>query len=124
MAVDVRGCEIKAEIKLEGVQFETDSDRLLPGAARIIEDAAGTLAKNPNLTVEVAGHTDDRGAAAYNEGLSERRARTVHDYLVNLGIDEARLSWRGYGESSPVADNATPEGRQENRRVVLRILSR
>ena len=65
-----------------------------------------------------------KGAAAYNEGLSERRAKTVHDYLIDLGIAEDRLTWRGYGESSPIADNETAEGRQQNRRVVLRILSR
>ncbi|MDH3621865.1 MAG: OmpA family protein, partial [Gammaproteobacteria bacterium] len=123
-AVDIRGCEITDEIQLQGVEFETNSDRLRPNAARIIEDAARTLDKNRTLVVEVAGHTDDRGDAAYNRGLSERRAKTVRDYLINTGIAEDRLTWRGYGEEQPIADNTTVEGREKNRRVVLRILRR
>ncbi|MFW2404860.1 MAG: OmpA family protein [Gammaproteobacteria bacterium] len=120
--VDVRGCEIKAEIKLPGVQFETDSDVLKTGAALIIEEAAQTLNKHPDLVVEVAGHTDNQGDAAYNQGLSERRAQTVLDFLVSNGVSADRLSWRGYGEAQPIADNNTPEGREQNRRVVLRVL--
>jgi len=121
--VDLRGCEIKDEIRLPGVNFETNSDRLLPGAEQVLRDAATTLARNPDLVVEVAGHTDDRGAADYNQGLSERRAKTVHDYLVNNGADAANLSVRGYGEVSPIATNDTAAGRAENRRVVLRLLN-
>ena len=122
--VDVKGCEIKEEIRLEGVNFETNSDRLLPGAERILNDAAATLAKNPTIRVEVAGHTDSDGSAAYNEGLSARRAQTVHDYLANRGIDVSRMSVRGYGESEPIADNSTAAGKAQNRRVVLRITAR
>ena len=122
--VDTRGCEIPDEIQLQGVQFETNSDRLHPNAALIIEDAARTLDKNRTLVVEVAGFTDDPGDAAYNRGLSERRAKTVRDYLIDMGIAEDRLTWRGYGEEQPIADNSTAEGREKNRRVVLRILER
>ena len=122
--VDIKGCEIKAEIKLPGVTFETNSDRLLPGAERVLNDAAATLQKNPTITVEVAGHTDSDGAADYNEGLSARRAQTVHDYLVNAGVDEDRMSVRGYGEAQPIADNTTAAGKAANRRVVLRVLER
>jgi OOP family OmpA-OmpF porin len=124
VTVDPRGCEVGAEIRLQGVKFETNSDVLLTNAAILIEDAARTLVKNPSLRVEVAGYTDDRGDAAYNQGLSERRAKTVRDYLVTIGVDEDRLTWRGYGENDPIADNATPEGREQNRRVVLRIIDR
>lgn len=122
--VDVRGCEITDVIRLPGVNFETNSDRLRPGAENVLDDAAETLKRNPELEVEVAGHTDSQGAAAYNQGLSERRARTVMDYLIGRGVDEDMLSFRGYGESQPVADNATAAGRAENRRVELRILDR
>ena len=83
---------------------------------------AATLYKNPDVRVEVAGHTDDQGSAGYNQGLSERRAKTVRDYLIKLGIAEERLTWRGYGEAEPIADNSTGDGREQNRRVVLRIL--
>ncbi len=122
--VDVRGCEITDVIRLPGVNFETNSDRLRPGAEDVLDEAAETLKRNPQLEVEVAGHTDSQGAAAYNQGLSERRARTVMDYLVGRGVDEDTLSFRGYGESRPIADNATAAGRAENRRVELRILDR
>ncbi len=122
--VDVRGCEIREEIVLRGVNFESNSDRLLPGAERILNEAAASLNKYPSIRVEVGGHTDSDGAAAYNESLSERRASTVRDYLEGRGVDRGRMTVRGYGEAQPIADNATAEGKAENRRVVLRILSR
>lgn len=120
--VDVNGCEIRDVIKLPGVNFETNSDRLLPGADGVLRDAAATLRKYPDLVVEVAGHTDSAGSADYNQGLSERRAYTVRDYLINAGASAANLSAKGYGEAAPVADNATADGRAKNRRVELRIL--
>ena len=122
--VDVRGCEIADEIRLPEVKFETNSDRLRPGSEKVLGDAASTLIRNPKLHVEVAGHTDSRGDADHNLGLSERRAKTVRDYLINQGVDEGRLSWRGYGETQPIGDNDTAEGRETNRRVVLRVLRR
>lgn len=122
--VDIRGCEIKEEIKLQGVNFESNSDRLLPGATRVLDEAVATLKKNPTIKFEVAGHTDSDGAAEYNEGLSARRATTVRDYLAANGIAEDRMTVRGYGESQPIADNATSAGKAENRRVVLRITER
>ncbi len=120
--VDIRGCEIKEVIRLPGVNFETNSDRLVPGAEQVLNDAAATLRKNPDLVVEVAGHTDSDGAAEYNESLSARRAREVRNYLVNAGANEANLSVRGYGEAEPIADNSTREGKAANRRVELRII--
>ena len=122
--VDIKGCEIKDEIRLPGVNFESNSDRLLPGATNVLDDAVATLKKNPTITVEVAGHTDSDGAAEYNEGLSARRATTVRDYLASNDISVNRMTVRGYGESQPIADNGTREGKAQNRRVVLRIIER
>ncbi|MGA8203225.1 MAG: OmpA family protein [Woeseiaceae bacterium] len=122
--VDVKGCEIKEAIQLQGVNFETNSDRLLPGAEQILDDAAASLVRNPTIHVEVAGHTDSQGAADYNEGLSERRAITVRDYLVSHGVSADRMTVKGYGEAEPIADNSTAAGRAQNRRVVLRITQR
>ena len=121
--VDARGCEIGSTVELRGVNFASSSDRLLTGAEQVLDDAIEWLKKNPHLVVEVAGHTDSDGAARANLGLSERRAYTVRDYLITGGISEARLTARGYGESEPVADNVTTEGKAENRRVELRILN-
>jgi OOP family OmpA-OmpF porin len=121
--VDARGCEIGSTVELRGVNFASSSDRLLTGAEQVLDDAIDWLKKNPHLVVEVAGHTDSDGAAAANLGLSERRAYTVRDYLINGGVSESSLTARGYGESEPVADNSTTEGKAENRRVELRILN-
>jgi outer membrane protein OmpA-like peptidoglycan-associated protein len=107
-----------------GGQFETYSDVLRSGALIVIEEAAQSLRNNPTLVVEVAGHTDDRGDSEYNRGLSEYRAETVRDFLVSLVVNADNLRWRGYGEMEPIADNTTPEGRQQNRRVVLNIIRR
>lgn len=124
LQVDISGCEIKGEIRLPGVNFETNSDRLLSGATYVLADAAATLKKNPTIVVEVAGHTDSDGSADYNAGLSSRRAATVRDYLAANGVADNRMSVRGYGESQPIADNTTAAGKAQNRRVVLRILQR
>ena len=122
--VDVKGCEIKEEIALQGVNFESNSDRLLPGAESVLNDAAATLRKNPSIKVEVSGHTDSDGAADFNENLSARRATTVHDYLADHGVSVDRMTVRGYGEAEPIADNSTAAGKAQNRRVVLRIVER
>jgi OmpA-OmpF porin, OOP family len=109
-------------ITLEGIEFGFDSDRITRDERGALDSAAETLRRNPGLRVEIAGHTDSVGAAAYNQALSERRARAVLEYLVAAGIDRDRLTARGYGEAEPVADNATDAGRARNRRVELRVL--
>ena len=76
----------------------------------------------PTLVIEISGHTDNRGAAAYNQNLSQNRAKAVVDYFVQQGIPAARLKYAGYGLTQPIADNATDEGRATNRRVEFKIL--
>jgi len=122
--VDRKGCEIKGDYTLKGVNFESNSDRLLPSATSVLDQVVETLTKYPQITFEIQGHTDSDGAAEYNESLSSRRATTVRDYLATNGIAENRMSVRGYGESQPIADNTTPAGKAQNRRVVLRVLER
>ena len=109
-------------ISLPGVNFQSGSDLLLAGAENLIQDIAATLKANDYLQIEVAGHTDSQGSEISNQGLSDRRAKTVYDYLVMYGVNEDRLSFRGYGESQPIADNATADGRATNRRVELRVI--
>ena len=122
--IDVHGCEIKDVITLPGVNFETGIDRLLPGAEYLLRDAAATLNKYPELHIEVAGYTDNVGNDDLNLGLSLRRAKTVRDFLIRYGVAANRLVFRGYGESQPIADNATAAGRAMNRRVELRLVNR
>jgi len=122
--VDVNGCEIKETIKLPGVQFELNSARLVAQSTRVLDDAAKTLTIHEDIVVEVAGYTDSTGAESYNQTLSSKRAAAVAKYLSDKGVSAERLKSKGYGESNPVADNSTKEGRKANRRVELKILSR
>jgi len=121
--VDNQGCSLLKTIVLKGVHFDFNTARLRADASAILDDAVANLKRYPALKVEVAGHTDSNGADAYNQRLSENRAKAVMDYFVGKGVDAARLSAKGYGESEPVADNATADGRAQNRRVELRILN-
>jgi OOP family OmpA-OmpF porin len=78
------------------------------------------LKRHQDLEVEIAGHTDSTGSESYNQALSQRRADSVREALIAGGIDAARLSAKGYGESEPIADNDTEEGRAKTRRVEMR----
>ena len=103
-----------------GIEFDTGSDRIRSTSRAALDEIGEMLQAHPNLSLVVEGHTDDQGAEASNLDLSERRAASVRAYLIeNYGVDAGRLEARGFGESRPVADNDTPEGRQSNRRVEL-----
>ena len=106
-------------LTLENVNFDYDKSTLRPDAAATLDEAAATLKEWGNVQVEVAGHTDSKGSDAYNMHLSTHRANAVRDYLIGKGIEASRLTAKGYGESQPVADNSTEEGRFKNRRVEL-----
>jgi OOP family OmpA-OmpF porin len=120
--VDAVGCSFKDEIKLPGVVFETNSAELKPESIPVLQGAVATLKRYPELGIEVAGHTDSRGSDAFNLDLSNRRAATVLKFLMDGGVPN-KVTSRGYGERQPVASNNTDEGRQQNRRVVLRVLN-
>jgi OOP family OmpA-OmpF porin len=121
--VDSRGCEIQAVTALEGVEFGSDSSELTAPSKISLDATAAELARHPDMRVEIAGHTSSTGPAEYNQMLSERRAQSVADYLISKGLDADRFTVKGYGESEPIADNATREGRARNRRVEMRILN-
>ena len=109
-------------VVLKGVNFCNDCDHLSPEAKAILDaDAMAIIKHHPNATFEVAGHTDANASEAYNLDLSQRRAGNVRSYLVQQGVNAGSMSAVGYGESQPVADNATAAGRAQNRRVELRI---
>jgi OOP family OmpA-OmpF porin len=130
--VDARGCppppppapafipEPKKELVLEKVYFETNSAKLKPESAGTLDKVAASLKDFPDLKIQVTGHTDSTGSHAYNMKLSDARAKAVMDYLVSKGVNPAMLSSKGFGETQPVADNKTKDGRAQNRRVGLR----
>lgn len=105
-----------------GVTFDTDSTVLKPGFTATLDQIAISLNKYPNSLVDVYGHTDSTGSDAYNQTLSENRARVVSDYLVSRGVNPQRIRSTGFGKTQPAASNDTPEGRAANRRVELKIV--
>ncbi len=107
------------KLTLDGVNFDHDSSKLRPESIAILDNAAATLKEWGEVKVEVAGHTDSVNSDAYNLKLSQRRAEAVRAYLIKQGVAAERLTAKGYGESKPVADNKTAEGRFKNRRVEL-----
>jgi OOP family OmpA-OmpF porin len=99
--------------------FDFDKATLKPAGEQKVDEVVQALKADPRLRALVEGHTDSVGSDAYNQRLSERRAKAVRDYMVSQGIDSTRISTRGYGETKPVASNTTAEGRAKNRRVEI-----
>ena len=104
------------------ITFATDSSDLSPAFFDVLNSVGKVLNEFNKTVVEVAGHTDSTGSDAYNQGLSERRASSVANYLRGRGIMNDRLITVGMGESRPIADNGTSEGRQANRRVEITMV--
>ncbi len=110
---------------LEQIQFAFDSAEILEESFELMQQIQEALAQNPMIRrVEIQGHTDDRGADEYNADLSQRRAESVRNWLVEHGIEAGRLSARGYGETTPLVRGETDEARATNRRVEFRIQER
>ncbi len=106
----------------QDILFATDSASVRPDLQRDLRTVSQNLNAYPNTTVQVIGHTDNTGDAAYNASLSERRAQSVAGILVSEGVSSSRVRSIGRGEDAPIASNLTPEGRQQNRRVEIVIL--
>lgn len=122
--VDQHGCALKAQVvKLEGINFRTGSADLTGDSVESLSEVTAFLANQENVRIEIAGHTDATGAAAFNQRLSQQRAESVRLFLIRAGIDPTRMRAVGYGESQPVASNATELGRAANRRVEFRIMN-
>ena len=121
--IDNSGCRTDRHVILEGVNFRFNSAELTASSGDKLDQVARYLRQNPELRVEIAGHTDNQGAAVYNEYLSRLRAIAVRDYLVEKGISVGRMTAVGYGPGQPVAGNDTVEGLVKNRRVELRRMA-
>lgn len=122
MKVDVDGCVISQNMSIYSVTFRTDSAELTDESKAVLDGAAVTLNSQPNITMEIAGHTDNIGSPVYNRVLSQQRADAVRDYLFGKGVGESRLTAAGYGDTQPVASNDSDIGRSQNRRVEFRIV--
>ena len=119
--VNERGCyiELEEEVTIDmNIEFDTNKAEVLPKHRGEINRVVTFLRQYPTANAVIEGHTDSSGSRAYNQGLSERRAKAVHDYLVdNANVDADRLSHAGFREDRPIADNETAAGKQKNRRV-------
>lgn len=120
--VDPKGCEIAGNIMINTTtdHFDFDSAVLKPAMKAELDTVVSRVQSSKGSeTLEVVGHTDSTGPAAYNQGLSERRAQAAADYLAGNGLSASRMTVKGMGESNPIADNATRGGRAMNRRVEI-----
>lgn len=108
-------------IILDDVLFDFDKSNVKPEAASILDRLVAFMNENKDKKVSLSGHTDNVGSEAYNQKLSERRVSSVQDYVVKKGVEGSRVSGQGFGESKPIADNKTREGRAKNRRVEIKV---
>ena len=125
--VDVFGCPIsefipepEKPVVLHGVNFETNKTILFDAAKTLLNQVAESLKERPDVKVEIGGHADSRGNDEHNMKLSQGRAEAAMQYLISQGVSADRLTAKGYGETQPIGDNKTEEGRAQNRRVELK----
>jgi outer membrane protein OmpA-like peptidoglycan-associated protein len=116
--------EVGTKVVLENIYFETGKAVLRPESYASLDQVYKFLENNPTMKLEISGHTDNTGTLRINQKLSTDRAKSVVNYLVNRGISENMLVFAGYADTQPVAPNNTPEGREQNRRVEFKVLSK
>lgn len=120
--IRLKPVKVGESVVLRNIFFETGSFDLLPTSTAELNKLAELLGQNENLRIEIGGHTDDVGEASDNQILSENRAKAVYQYLIENGISEDRLSYKGYGETQPIEENSTEEGRAANRRTEFKVV--
>jgi len=120
----VNACETETHALIDGqvIRFETNSSDFLPKSKALVDQLAGKMAACPEIRVKVEGHTDSIGSAGYNQALSNDRAHKVKVFLIDAGIEPSRVKPKGFGETKPIATNATKEGRAKNRRTLISII--
>jgi outer membrane protein OmpA-like peptidoglycan-associated protein len=116
--------EIAELVALDGIGFASGGSNITAESQLVLDEVAAVLIANPDVVVQVEGHTDDQGSDSGNQALSEARATAVVDYLVGAGVESERLTPVGFGESQPIADNTTQEGRAANRRIEFIVSTR
>ena len=113
--------KVERTIILDDVLFDFDKSNIKREAAAILDRLVAFMNQNKDKKANLSGHTDSVGSDAYNQALSERRVGSVKDYVVKKGVGGDRVSGQGFGESKPIADNKTAEGRSKNRRVEIKV---
>ena len=113
--------KVERTIILDDVLFDFDKSNIKPEAGAILDRLVAFMKENKDKKAALSGHTDNIGTDAYNQKLSQRRVNSVKDYVVKKGVESGRISGQGFGESKPIADNKTKEGRAKNRRVEIKV---
>jgi outer membrane protein OmpA-like peptidoglycan-associated protein/tetratricopeptide (TPR) repeat protein len=121
--IPLQPIEANAAIVLKNIFFDPNQYEIKPESGTELNAVVQLMKENPGLHIQINGHTDNSGKAADNKTLSENRAKAVTNYLISKGIAQGRLTSKGFGETQPVADNASPEGRAKNRRTELSVVS-
>jgi OmpA family/WD40-like Beta Propeller Repeat len=122
--ISLNPIKVGEKMLLSNVFYEFDSWQLKKESMSELNNLENLLSDNKDLIMEIGGYTDSTGSAEYNQGLSEKRALSVVNYLINKGISHDRLKYKGYGNTSPIGDNVTVEGRKLNRRTEAKIIER
>ena len=123
LMIEEDSINISETFELPNILFESNSDQLLPVAYPSLRKLANYLINNRVLEISITGHTDNEGTTIFNQSLSERRARSVYNYLIDQGVFKSRISYKGKGELEPIATNTTEEGKAQNRRVEFLLIA-
>ncbi len=120
--IRLKKIEVGKAVVLRNIFFDTNKFELRPESKYELERLEAILVENPQIRMEISGHTDSDGSAQHNQKLSENRAKAVVDFLIARGVDKSRLVYAGYGQDQPIASNDTAEGKQQNRRTEFKII--
>ncbi len=121
--IDRSDLKAGSTIRIDNLYFEADKAVIMQNSYSVLDELYGFLNRNPDVIVEVGGHTNGLASENYANQLSSDRAKAIYDYLVKKGIEKERLKFKGYGKRNPIATNNTVEGRRKNQRVEVKILS-
>ncbi len=122
MQIELQKLQVGKSVVLNNLFFDTDKYKLKPASKTELEKLKSFLDQNPEIIVEIGGHTDNVGSFSHNQLLSENRAKAVYTYLVNEGIVSIRLTYKGYGDTTPIASNTTDSGKAKNRRTEFKVI--
>ncbi|MEJ6786358.1 MAG: OmpA family protein [Bacteroidia bacterium] len=122
MQIELQKLQVGKSVVLNNLFFDTDKYELKPASKTELEKLKSFLDQNPEITVEIGGHTDNVGSSSHNQLLSENRAKAVYTYLVNEGIVSSRLTFKGYGDTAPIASNTKDAGKAKNRRTEFKVI--
>lgn len=122
---DIDRSELKAgsTIRIDNLYFEADKAVIMQNSYTVLDELYSFLNRNPDVVVEIGGHTNGLASENYANKLSNDRAKAIYEYLIKKGIEKDRLQFKGYGKRNPIATNNTPDGRRKNQRVEVKILS-